>query len=325
MTHLVRRGAVALAALALSSWIPALAETRIEKNLKLDPGGKLTVVSDAGSVKVTGSGASGAHVVLTSNRDDLETRFELAFEELPGEVRVTMKKKEPLAFWSGWFNNSRVSFEIQVPAKTAASVSTGGGHVTLAGLEGNATAETSGGHIDVKDLKGSLLSDTSGGHITLNGISGDAKADTSGGHIEADGIGGSLWAETSGGHIDVANVAKDVHAETSGGSIEIQNAKGRVDADTSGGHVEVGFALGNARGGKIESSGGGITVSIDPKVDLAIDASTSGGSVRSDIPVSVVGKISGSSIKGTLGKGGELLYVHTSGGGVTIRAAGGTM
>jgi DUF4097 and DUF4098 domain-containing protein YvlB len=80
----------------------------------------------------------------------------------------------------------------------------------------------------------------------------------------------------------------------------------------------VSFAKGNAHGGKIESSGGGITVGVDPNVDLAIDASTSGGSVRSDIPVKIVGKVSGSRIKGTLGKGGATLYVHTSGGSVSI-------
>ena len=89
--------------------------------------------------------------------------------------------------------------------------------------------------------------------------------------------------------------------------------------------MDVSFAKGNARGGKIESSGGGITVAIDPNVDLAIDASTSGGSVRTDIPVKILGKVSGSSIKGSLGKGGEMLYVHTSGGSVSISAAGGAI
>jgi len=84
--------------------------------------------------------------------------------------------------------------------------------------------------------------------------------------------------------------------------------------------VEVSFAKGNAHGGRIESSGGGISVDIDPDVDLAVDASTSGGSVRTNVPVKIVGKVSGSSIKGTLGKGGETLRVHTSGGSVTIGA-----
>ena len=307
MNRSLDRLAVAAAAATFLTFMPALAETRIEKNLKLDPGGKLTVVADTGSVTVTGTGSSGAHVVLTSDKDDLESRFDVKFEELPGEVRVTMKKKESLDFWSSWFNNSRIRFEIQVPTKTRSDLQTGGGHVTVRSLEGDASAQTSGGHIEVTDLQGNLTAETSGGHISLKTILGNAKVETSGGHIEADGVQGDLVAETSGGHI------------------EIRAAKGRVDADTSGGHVEVEFAKGNARGGKIESSGGGITVSVDPTVDLAIDASTSGGSVKTDVPVKIVGKVTGSSIRGTLGKGGETLFVHTSGGSVSIGATGGSL
>jgi len=298
---------VPAAAAAVLSVLPALAETRIEKNLKLEPGGKLTVSSDAGSLEVTGSSSSGAHVVLTSDKDDFESRFDFKYEELPGEVRITLKKKDALTSWSSWFSNARIRFEIQVPTKTATALQTGGGHVKLRSLEGDQKAETSGGHIEVNDVRGNVVAETSGGHISLNKIAGNAKVETSGGHIEADGVEGNLSAETSGGHI------------------EIRGAKGRVDADTSGGHVEVGFAKGNAHGGKIESSGGGITVSVDPNVDLAIDASTSGGSVRTDIPVKIVGKVTGSSIRGTLGKGGETLYVHTSGGSVSIGASDGPL
>jgi hypothetical protein len=305
MNSSLHRLAVTAAAAAVLSYLPALAETHIEKNLKLDPGGKLTVVSDAGSLTVTGSGSTGAHVVLSSDKDDFDSRFEVKFEELPGEVRITMKKKESLTSWTSWFNNAKIRFEIQVPTKTRTDLQTGGGHVKVSSLEGDANAETSGGHIEVTDLQGNLTAETSGGHISIKKISGNAKIETSGGHIETDGVEGNLSAETSGGHI------------------EIRDAKGRVDADTSGGHVEVSFAKGNAHGGKIESSGGGITVAIDPNVDLAIDASTSGGSVRTDIPVKIVGKVNGSSIKGSLGKGGEMLYVHTSGGSVSIGAVDG--
>ncbi len=300
MNSSLHRLVVAAAAAAVLPYLPALADTHIEKNLKLDPGGKLTVVSDAGSLTVTGSSSPGAHVVLNSDKDDFDSRFDLTFEELPGEVRITVKKKDSLTSWTSWFSNAKIRFEIQVPTKTRTDLQTGGGHVKVSSLEGDANAETSGGHIEVTDLKGNLTAETSGGHISIKKISGNAKIETSGGHIETDGVEGNLSAETSGGHI------------------EIRDAKGRVDADTSGGHVEVSFAKGNAHGGKIESSGGGITVAIDPNVDLAIDASTSGGSVRTDIPVKIVGKVNGSSIRGSLGKGGEMLYVHTSGGSVSI-------
>ena len=294
------RPALAAAAVAALAFLPALAATRIEKNLTLEAGGKLSVLADAGSIAVTGSSSPGAQVLLTSDKDDFDSKFDLKIEELPGELRITLKKKDSLSSWTNWFSTTKLKFEIRVPTRTATNLQTGGGHVKVRSLEGNASVETSGGHIEASDIRGSLSAETSGGHIAVKNVSGTAKLETSGGHIEADGVHGNLVADTSGGHI------------------EISDAKGRVDADTSGGHVEVAFAKGNAFGGRIESSGGGITVFVDPNVDLSIDASTSGGSVRTDIPLSIVGKVKGSSIKGTLGKGGEALYVHTSGGSVTI-------
>jgi DUF4097 and DUF4098 domain-containing protein YvlB len=260
---------------------------------------------------------------MTAKNDDFEERFDVAMTELPGEVKVTVRKKKDLTSWLSWMRSEGVRFEIEVPTRTRTSVDTGGGHVVVNDLEGDSSVDTSGGHIEVTNLKGNVTADTSGGHITLKTITGDAKVDTSGGHIEVDGVSGSLLGDTSGGHITVAGVGGDINVETSGGSIEISGAKGRVLADTSGGHIDVSFAKGNAKGGKIESSGGGITVMLDPDVNLTIDASSGGGRVTTDIPIKVVGRTGGSSLHGTLGTGGETLTVYTSGGGVKIASIGG--
>jgi Toastrack DUF4097 len=305
MHRIAPRLAVLAAAFALVSAAPASADYRLEKNLKLDPGGKLSVSTDVGSIEVKGTTTSGAHVVLTSQDEDIASKFDMSFEELPGEVKIVVKKKKGSDSWFGFFRTKGMSFEIQVPMKTRTELSTSGGHLGLANLEGDVQAETSGGH------------------ISLEKIAGNVHVETSGGHIQATSIDGPLWAETSGGHIEIHKVSKDIHAETSGGSIEIDGAGGRVDADTSGGHVEVAFTKGNAHGGRIESSGGSITVTLDPTVNLNLDASTSAGSVSTDIPMKVAGKISRSEVRGTLGSGGEMLSVSTSGGSVHIVPIGG--
>ena len=62
-----------------------------------------------------------------------------------------------------------------------------------------------------------------------------------------------------------------------------------------------------------------MTIAIAKSVAAMIDASTSGGDVICDLPVTVSGKISESRIKGTLNGGGELIYAHTSGGNVRIK------
>jgi DUF4097 and DUF4098 domain-containing protein YvlB len=128
---------------------------------------------------------------------------------------------------------------------------------------------------------------------------------------------GSVSAESSGGSIELERVTGDIKADTSGGGIHIVEAGGRVNADTSGGGIEASFARGNAMGGTLETSGGGIEVTLDPSVDLAIDAS--GNGVRTDLPLRIRGEVRRGSLSGELGKGGNTLRLHTSGGSVRIQ------
>lgn len=294
-----RHKAVLLAGLAaLALGVAARAETRIEKNLKLEPNGRFVLESDAGSVTVTGRAASGAHVVITSNRDDLNSLFDLNYQEGAGEARVTMRRHHDFH----WPHNISVHFEVEVPTATNTEISTGGGGIKLFGLKGDSQAKTSGGSIEVSGLTGHLDAGTSGGSIHLQEVNGDTRVDTSGGSIEVGSLDGSL------------------RAHTSGGPIRIERVSGYVEAKTSGGSVRVNLGRGNSRGGDVETSGGSIDVQVDPAANLTIDASTSGGSVESNLDLRVRGKISGSSLHGTLGSGGETLRLHTSGGSIHIRS-----
>ena len=239
------------------------------------------------------------------------------YEEGSRSAAVLARRKHPI---SSWFGNgySAIRFEVEVPAETAVNVQTSGGGISLSALRSPAKIETSGGGIEVRDLAGDLDAETSGGSIHLHDIKGKSRVETSGGGIEAVNLEGPLNAETSGGSIALERVTGDIRAHSSGGGIHIREAGGRVDADTSGGSIEASFSRGNARGGTLESSGGGIIVSLDPDVGLSIDAH--GNSVSSDLPLTVQGEFSRGSLRGTLGHGGESLRLRTSGGSVKIRA-----
>lgn len=276
---------------------PTWADSQLVKTLKLDPNGRFALDADAGSVTVMGSDQPGAIVVVTSNRDDVRDRIDFNFEENPGMVRLTARRR----YWHLFdFFFERLSYKIRVPKSTALEIKTGGGSITIYSMSRDADLKTSGGFIEVSQLQGMLHAHTSGGHIKAEQIQGDADLETSGGGIEADSVDGQLVANTSGG------------------SIHIDQVTGRLDAHTSGGSIGATFRKGNAHGGEIETSGGAIHIRIDPSVNLEVDASTSGGSVDSAIPLRVVGTASRRVLRGTLGSGGELLRVHTSGGSVLI-------
>lgn len=288
---------VSVAALTLLAMVsPAAGESRIEKDLALVPGGRFSVDSEVGSVTITGTERHGAHIVVTSDQDDLNSALEITYTSGAGWASVTARRKDQ----SIWSHRLSVHFEIEVPTETRTSVRTGGGSITLAGLRGDAAAKTSGGPIEVDGLDGSLEAHTSGGPIRLREVTGNAHISTSGGPITVQSLDGNLLAHTSGG------------------GIRIDRVSGFVNASTSGGGVRVAYSPGDRLGGEIETSGGGIEVTLDPTVNLNLDASTSGGSVHSDLHVS--GDVSRSHIHGSIGSGGEELRLHTSGGSIHIRA-----
>jgi hypothetical protein len=315
-----RKWAVVAATLALilTFGVPALAETRIERDLDLQSGGKFILDTDTGAVEIVGGAGSGARVVITSDRDDFESIFDVKFEERPGEVEVKVEKK---GSFTKWFKSSgKTRFVIEVPASTEVDIDTSGGSITAKNLDSQARLDTSGGAISASQIGGELLADTSGGSITIEEVDGNVNADTSGGGIKITGVRGDVRADTSGGGITIGDVTGDIDADTSGGGIKIDQAGGRVRADSSGGPIRVSFAPGNSAGGSMSTSGGGITVEIDSGASFDIDAHSSGGSVTFDVPVTVQGKVSKSSVKGQVGSGGNLLKLRTSGGGITIKA-----
>jgi len=303
--------------LILALTAPSLADTRIERNLKLEAGGRFVLRSDAGSVTVTGVAASGAKVVITSRRDDLEHLMDFDFREGPGLAEVIGRKKGGSFF--GWHEGFGLHYEVQVPKETRLEIKTGGGGIKVYSMRRDADLNTSGGGIDVEGFAGNLFARTSGGGISMREITGSSKVDTSGGGITAEAVEGPLDARTSGGGIHMDRVTGDVVAKTSGGGIRIDHAGGRVEAETSGGPVEVYFERGNSRGGELSTSGGSVRVGLDPSANLNIDASTSAGHVNTSLPIKL-SHVSRSSLTGTLGSGGATLRLHSSAGSIDIGA-----
>jgi DUF4097 and DUF4098 domain-containing protein YvlB len=292
----------------------AVAESRIEKTLKIDTGGRLEVDTEVGALIVTGASRSDVHVVVTSRGRDLDDILTLRFDEGGKTARITGKKKGHHLF--GWSDGDRVRFEIEVPTATALDLETSGGGIRVESIHGDVRLHTSGGAIDVRDLVGDLDGHTSGGGVVVKSIKGKTRVETSGGSIDGADLQGPVTADTSGGGITVRHVTGDLKAHSSGGSIRIEEAGGLVDADTSGGGIRASFARGNSKGGTLESSGGSIELALDPNADLEIDASAD--RVSSDLPLTVHGEISRGRLHGTLNKGGASLRVHSSGGGIRI-------
>jgi len=222
--------------------------------------------------------------------------------------------------YSSWLR--AVEYRVTVPSKFNADLTTSGGWISVANLNGQVIARTSGGSLNFDRVGGPVNGRTSGGSITLAGARGRTFLHTSGGAIRIMDVVGDVDASTSGGSISMSGVSGDAIAHTSGGRISLEKTNGAIDASTSGGSVTASLIAQPKKECRLFTSGGSIYVSLSKDVHLNIDASTSGGRVSTDFPVLSRGDRHQRELLTPLNGGGPLLYLHTSGGGITVRRAG---
>lgn len=277
------------------------ADRKFEKKFSVNPGGTLTLKTDVGTVKVTGTSSNEVSVVADIHgRQRMVDGFEISADQTGDGVSVTGRAKEH----GSWFFNTSdgidVEFTVKVPHSYNLQIHTAGGNLYVGDVAGKVNASTSGGEVEASAVEGSLDLRTSGGGVKAARIVGDATLETSGGDVHASQVSGNLSASTSGGNIGISEVGGSIQAETSGGNVII-----RVKGSNKGIHAE--------------TSGGNIEIAIPRDAGATIDAETSGGDVVCDVPVTVSGRIRESEVKGVVNGGGPTIYAHTSGGDVRIR------
>ena len=171
-------------------------------------------------------------------------------------------------------------------------------------FEGRTRARLERGSVFVGRTKGSVVAQTEMGTISVARVSGDLTATTRSGNIFVGSVFG--WAE--------------LHTES--GDIEISNTLGGIDAVANAGSVQVGVEQSLAKNSRIEANVGDITLSLNPRSQMALDARARWGSVQTGIPFEVdEGLQNEARIQGSLNGGGPLLALSSHGGNVKIKPA----
>jgi hypothetical protein len=289
----------------------AAIEETISKSYSVRPGGKLTVDSNRGSIRIEGKRGDRIDVEIIQNvrsnnkrtvkdiLDNFQVRFDQDGNDL--SIKAEYKRDGLRGLFNRISNRLQVKFLITVP------------------LEYDVDLHTSGGSISVLDLDGEVLSKTSGGSLTYENITGDIFGRTSGGSIKVGEIIGDVDAHTSGGSIRIKKVEGNIDIHTSGGSITIDEAMGAVKASTSGGSVTAYLSRQPEADCRLTTSGGSLTIYLDNNIGLDVDARTSGGRIHTDFPVKLFGTISPRSLDAEINGGGPELYLRSSGGGIHLK------
>jgi hypothetical protein len=263
----------------------------------------LDVETSGGSIEVTGSKSNEVVVemyvrkrgrLLNLGDIDLDD-YEITIEQRGNQVVAHAERKRKFN-WGG-NNDISISFKVKAPASTSSELSTSGGSIDVALLNGSQNLNTSGGSISVADVMGNVEARTSGGSIHVENMEGDLDAKTSGGSISLDNVKGDLDFSTSGGSLDLDAIAGKVRGSTSGGSIhaDITEVTGDIELSTSGGSIYA-TVPGN-RGYNLELRGN----SVDTKLE------NFSGTAEDD------------RISGQMNGGGPEIKLRTSGGRIRLK------
>ena len=95
---------------------------------------------------------------------------------------------------------------------------------------------------------------------------------------------------------------------------------GRAECHTSDGSIHIDYAPDAPKAPNVTAttSSGGITFAAPPGLSAVIEASTGDGSIHTNLPITVEGKV-GKSLTGTIGGGEGKVHLRTSDGSITIR------
>jgi DUF4097 and DUF4098 domain-containing protein YvlB len=211
-----------------------------------------------------------------------------------------------------------IRYRIVVPADTALVSKSGSGSQTLGDLKGPVEATAGSGSLTIGSIGGDVQARAGSGSIRIDGVGGNLQVRTGSGSIDAHAVQGAITASAGSGRIELEETGSgDVSIHSGSGGVRVRGVRGGLSVSTSSGSIRAQGEI--VRDWNLDASSGGITVELPSEASFELDAHTNSGSIDSERPLSVSGRISRRSLKGAVGSGGPRLEIETSSGSIVIR------
>jgi hypothetical protein len=130
-----------------------------------------------------------------------------------------------------------------------------------------------------------------------------------------------LELESVNGGLHVSGVHGTMQLETLNGGIQLDDVGGNVRGETTNGGLDVRLSGTQWEGEELSlrTTNGGVTLNLPGDFRADIEAGTVNGSLSTDFPITVRGRVRARRISTQLNGGGPLIRVSTTNGGVRIR------
>jgi DUF4097 and DUF4098 domain-containing protein YvlB len=362
--------------LALVAIVIFAGRTKQKFDSVIEPGESFSYDLDVAPKKIPAN----SRVMVRNGRGDITVRGSES-----GEIRVTAKKTvkswsetdadriaEPINVTieqngdgyevrpSGFdLSSSRigVDLEVAVPKKSAVSVKTDRGDVTVSGISGDVGITDMLGDVDVRGTAGDVNVETRKGDTKVSGTKGDVKISGKGGEIEVNDTAGSLTVEgdfygplrpdkaikgvrmvssktdltlsalaghfeSGSGNMDIVDAPGNLTLRTRDAEINVENPGGKVSIDNRNASVGVRFSSAPKEDIQITNSSSDIALTVPGSASFEIVADCRNCEISSEFPGLTATKTgSGDShLAGKYGSGkGPKITLKTSYGNISLR------
>lgn len=308
------------------------ADTTFQISVPASSGGTLTLdLKTGGKIIMTGWDRQEVFVRASlSGRDWRATKVTL--EPYAGGARLTSEFTA-----SGSSQSSRHVFEVKVPRSFNATISSAGGSVSIADVDGTFRGQTGGGQIDIERTGGKVDIQTGGGDVHVWDSHVDGNVSTGGGVVRIEGVTGNIIGESGSGPV--------IQSKSSSTSVRHENGTTLVAIDTGDGEVHIGTGSGKGSGkstGTISSSGssssytstgGGIATTTHWSDDDGSRAGFAMSGIRMSMaggPISLAAAPDGARVttgggRIRIGPSGGEVYAMTGGGDIDVGPATGSV
>jgi len=149
----------------------------------------------------------------------------------------------------------------------------------------------------------------------------DLQLVTHNGSVSITEISGLIDAKTHNGKVTTTRVSDSFKLVTHNGSITCVDASGDANLKTHNGSVKVYYCDSAEPVDEISivTYNGSVELATPPDLSAKVDAKTNNGSINTDLPITVIGKVSKNRLSGTIGSGEGRLYLETHNGSIRLR------
>jgi DUF4097 and DUF4098 domain-containing protein YvlB len=289
-------------------------ERPVQLSRPMSAGSLFAAKSNDGWITVTGGQTADCNVTATiiarADTDEkartIAEKTKLKLEQFSN--KLTVKLEKPVLLMN---QSVDVQLKAMVTKDCNVELSTDDGDITIENINGEIDIKTDDGSINLSRINGDIQIRGNDGSINIQDVNSNVG-------LQADK---RIDIQTDDGSITISRIRGNIKVRSNDGSTGIREVAGDVDLLSDDGRITVVYSedAGGVCNVSLVTDDAAVDFTAPPNFSASAEIITDDGSITTDLPIQVTGKLGKSGIKGKIRTGEGRLYIKTNDGLIRIR------